>query len=57
MAYNTKCPYSELFSPNAEKYGPEKAPYLDTFHAVQDLMLKQNTIWSFLQWLILIFNS
>ena len=23
-----------VFSPNAEKYGPEKAPYLDTFHAV-----------------------
>ena len=23
-----------LFSPNAGKYGPEKNPYLDTFHAV-----------------------
>ena len=23
-----------LFSPNAGKYGPEKTPYLDTFHAV-----------------------
>ena len=22
-----------VFSPNAENYGPEKAPYLDTFHA------------------------
>ena len=22
------------FSPNAGKYGPEKTPYLDTFHAV-----------------------
>ena len=23
-----------MFSPNAGKYGPEKTPYLDTFHAV-----------------------
>ena len=38
------CPNTELFlvriflhsvfSPNAGKYGPEKLPYLDTFHAV-----------------------
>ena len=27
--------YGEIvFSPNAGKYGPEKTPYLDTFHAV-----------------------
>ena len=26
--------YLSVFSPNAEKYGPEKTPYLDTFHAV-----------------------
>ena len=24
-----------LFSPNAGKYGPEKAPYLDTFHSAK----------------------
>ena len=24
-----------VFSPNAGKYGPEKTPYLDTFHAVK----------------------
>ena len=24
-----------IFSPNKGKYGPEKTPYLDTFHAVQ----------------------
>ena len=41
-----KCPNTEfflvrifphsgwIFSPNAGKYGPEKTPYLDTFHAV-----------------------
>ena len=27
-------PYLSVFSPNARKYGPEKTPYLDTFHAV-----------------------
>ena len=26
--------YLSVFSPNAGKYGPEKSPYLDTFHAV-----------------------
>ena len=25
---------STVFSPNTGKYGPEKTPYLDTFHAV-----------------------
>ena len=24
--------YLPVFSPNAQKYGPEKTPYLDTFH-------------------------
>ena len=27
-------PYFPVFSPNAGKYGVEKTPYLDTFHAV-----------------------
>ena len=27
--------YIPLFSPNTGKYGPEKVPYLDTFHAVE----------------------
>ena len=31
--------YLLAFSPNAEKYGPEITPYLDTFHAVI-------TLWS-----------
>ena len=26
--------YLSVFSPNAGKYGPEKTPYLDTFHVV-----------------------
>ena len=29
-----KCEVSILFSPNAGKYGPEKTPNLDTFHAI-----------------------
>ena len=34
-----KCPNAEfLFSPNTGKYGPEKTPYLDTFHAVLDVI-------------------
>ena len=27
-------PHFPAFSPNKEKYGPEKTPYLDTFYAV-----------------------
>ena len=27
-------PYFPIFSPNTGKCGPEKTPYLDTFHAV-----------------------
>ena len=27
-------PYFPVVSPNAGKYGPEKSPHLDTFHAV-----------------------
>ena len=26
---------NSVFSPNAGKYGPEKTPYLDTFHTVR----------------------
>ena len=28
--------YLFIFNPNVGKYGPEKTPYLDTFHAVKD---------------------
>ena len=31
-----------VFSPNAGKYGPEKTPYLGTFHAVIDVIFKGN---------------
>ena len=29
-------PYFPVFELNTEKYGPEKTPYLDTFHAVNN---------------------
>ena len=31
---NSVLKFFQLFSPNAGKYGKEKAPYLDTFHTV-----------------------
>ena len=33
----TATEYLSVFSPNTGKYGPEKTPYLDTFHTVQTL--------------------
>ena len=33
-----------FFSPNAGKYGPEKIPYLDTFHAVKSLARNEKFI-------------
>ena len=34
LVLHGKCPYSEFFGPNAEKYGRRKTPNTDTFHAV-----------------------
>ena len=33
-----------VFNPNAGKYGPEKNPYLDTFHAVISTGLDQFSV-------------
>ena len=47
-----------VFSPNTGKYGPEKPPYLDTFHAViliwslHHILISQVYIWD---WLIRFF--
>ena len=41
-------PYFPVFSPNTGKYGPEKTPYLDTFHAVNRLSI-QKPIFSLLR--------
>ena len=37
-------PYLSVFSPNAGKYGPEKTPYLDTFHVI---IVFRNTFHNF----------
>ena len=33
-------PYFSVFSPNTGKYGSEKSPYLDIFHAVDISRIK-----------------
>ena len=45
-------PYFPVFSPSAGKYGSEKTPYLDTFHAV---IVSKTLNWE--QILILLFDS
>ena len=34
-----------LFELNTGKYGPEKTPYLDTFHAVQIIKERLVNVW------------
>ena len=34
--------YLSVFSPNVGKYGPEKTPYLDTFHVVPGFRVASN---------------
>ena len=34
LAIKRDTPYLSVFSPHTGKYGPEKTPYLDTFHVV-----------------------
>ena len=36
--------YLSVFSPNVGKYGREKTPYLDTFHAVYFYNKRQNAV-------------
>ena len=40
-------PYLSVFSPNAGKYGPEKSPYLDTFHTVVMSLGDFMEIWEY----------
>ena len=45
-------PYLSVLNPNVRKYGPEKAPYLDNFHAVFWiisflLFIKSTLYWSY----------
>ena len=37
-AFGLNTEYLSVFSVNAGKYGPEKTPYLDTFHVVLVVM-------------------
>ena len=37
-------PYFPVFSPNTGKYGPEKTPYLDTFHTVFSIKILLITV-------------
>ena len=32
---NFSGPYFPVFRPNTEKYGPQKPPYMNTFHAIR----------------------
>ena len=43
-------PYFPVFSPNTGKYGPEKAPYLDTFHAVGERVSKDFRLLSLINY-------
>ena len=42
--------YLSIFSPNLGKYGPEKTPYSETFHAVTENLKKQITLYLLLLW-------
>ena len=53
------CPYFPAFglnteryevSPNTGKYGPEKTPYLDTFHRVLDVSDSPETLLFMFPW-------
>ena len=39
--FRSKSPYSD---PNVGKYGPEKTPYLNTFHAVKSEVSSANSL-------------
>ena len=49
---NTEKYYLLVFSPNTGKYGPEKTPYLDTFHEVkiQDMKDKNHDMKNKIQY-------
>ena len=37
-------PYCPVFSPNTGKYGPEITPYLDTFQALNNLVIYKRIV-------------
>ena len=48
---NTERYYLSVFSPNAAEYGPEKTPYLNTFHAAHLLGIRNPTLSLGSRWL------
>ena len=55
LCYYWGAPYILVFSPNAGKYGLEKTPYLDTFHAVH-LFANLNSFFIFVTVMISIWD-
>ena len=51
-AFGLNTPYLSVFSLNVGKYGPEKTPYLHTFHAV----LKEEKTIAWLNWCIWVYR-
>ena len=43
-AFGLNAGYLSVFSPNAGKLGPDKTPYLDTFHAVSVLVIQYENV-------------
>ena len=52
-AYGLKTEYLSELIPNARKYGPEKTPYLDTFHAVMKKVLSAMGLFFYLSRILL----
>ena len=50
-------PYFAVFSQNTGKYGPEKTPYLDAFHAVRKVIVEYYSKYSLMQYLLFLFLS
>ena len=47
--------YFPVFSPNTGKYGPEKTPYLDTFHGVASHAFITDPLFSFTVYIVVSF--
>ena len=46
-----------VFGLNTGKYGPEKAPYLDTFHAVMGTNFRSNPFFKLLKDYLIFYNK
>ena len=50
-------PCFPVFGLNTGKYGPEKAPYLDTFHAVMGTNFRSNPFFKLLKDYLIFYNK